>query len=208
MENSAPASLNNTFSAPSTQGYMSATPSQPGFFSNFDWKMWVLVIFIFAFLGFNVFAFLAQGTQTITDILKPITSLFASTAVQTVNVAATGAETGVNVAANTVDAGLQEVQHVTGGSGSNDTETNSLNNALNNATSAPAENIPGDKPTYQADDSYSAIQASKSSGKSGWCFIGEDRGFRSCIEVGENDKCMSGDIFPTNEICVNPNLRA
>lgn len=67
--------------------------------------------------------------------------------------------------------------------------------------------MPGDEPSYSADDSYSAIQMSKTSSKSGWCFIGEDRGFRSCIRVGENEKCMSGDIFPSQEICINPNLR-
>lgn len=64
-----------------------------------------------------------------------------------------------------------------------------------------------DEPSYDADDSYSSIQMSKSSSKSGWCFIGEDRGFRSCIRVGENSTCMSGDIFPSEENCVNPNLR-
>jgi len=56
------------------------------------------------------------------------------------------------------------------------------------------------------DDSLSRIQ-SGGSGKSGWCFIGEDRGFRTCSEIGENDRCMSGDIFPSQEICMNPNLR-
>lgn len=79
---------------------------------------------------------------------------------------------------------------------------NNLNQALNHATPNYTP-----EPGYSADDSYSSIQKSKSSNKSGWCFIGEDRGFRSCINVGENDKCMSGDIFPTSEICVNPNLR-
>ena len=43
--------------------------------------------------------------------------------------------------------------------------------------------------------------------KSGYCYVGEDRGFRSCIEVGESTKCMSGEIFPTREVCVNPRLR-
>ena len=42
---------------------------------------------------------------------------------------------------------------------------------------------------------------------SGYCYVGEDRGFRSCIEVGESTKCMSGEIFPTREVCVNPRLR-
>jgi len=59
----------------------------------------------------------------------------------------------------------------------------------------------------QADNSGSRLQANRPTSKSGHCYIGEDRGFRSCIEVGEGDVCMSGDIFPTRAICVNPNLR-
>ena len=58
----------------------------------------------------------------------------------------------------------------------------------------------------EADESTSRIQMNPTS-KSGFCYIGEDRGFRSCIEVGEGDVCMSGDIFPTESICINPNLR-
>ena len=42
----------------------------------------------------------------------------------------------------------------------------------------------------------------------GFCYVGEDRGFRSCIKVGKADKCMSGDIFPTQDVCINPSLRA
>ena len=59
---------------------------------------------------------------------------------------------------------------------------------------------------YQADEASSNIQ--NGAPKAGWCYIGEDRGFRSCAEVGVNDTCMSGDIFPTSQVCVNPSLRA
>ena len=45
------------------------------------------------------------------------------------------------------------------------------------------------------------------SNNSGYCYIGEDRGYRSCIKVSEDDKCMSGDIFPREDVCINPNLR-
>lgn len=58
----------------------------------------------------------------------------------------------------------------------------------------------------QADDSMSRTQMNPTS-KSGFCYIGEDRGFRSCIEVGEGDVCMSGNIFPSEALCINPNLR-
>jgi hypothetical protein len=84
------------------------------------------------------------------------------------------------------------------------TKQNNLSQALNSATPNLTRK---NEPSYSADDSYSSIQMSKSSSKSGWCFIGEDRGMRSCSQVGSNDKCMSGDIFPSQEICVNPTLR-
>jgi hypothetical protein len=59
--------------------------------------------------------------------------------------------------------------------------------------------------TPVADDATSSTQIPRS--KSGYCYIGEDRGFRSCIEVSQDMKCMSGDIFPTMDVCVNPRLR-
>ena len=58
------------------------------------------------------------------------------------------------------------------------------------------------------DNADSKTQLSKPRHKSGYCYIGEDRGFRSCIKVNEKEKCDSGDIFPTKDICINPKLRA
>ena len=85
-----------------------------------------------------------------------------------------------------------------------DTKLNPYNDdTLDKALNSSTQSMSG--PT--ADDSYSSIQSNKSSSKSGWCFIGEERGYRSCVEVGENDRCMSGDIFPTKDICINPTLR-
>jgi hypothetical protein len=43
--------------------------------------------------------------------------------------------------------------------------------------------------------------------KQGWCFIGNEKGFNTCMDVGRNDYCMSGDIYPTKDICINPSLR-
>jgi hypothetical protein len=60
---------------------------------------------------------------------------------------------------------------------------------------------------YCADDSCSSIQNTKPANKAGWCFIGTDKGFRSCAYVSETDKCMSGEIFPSQQVRVNPSLR-
>lgn len=71
-----------------------------------------------------------------------------------------------------------------------------LQKALDDAAQSGGEVIP--------DSSESRIQ----SGKSGWCLIGTDNSARSCAEVGVNDVCMSGDIYPRKDVCINPSLRA
>lgn len=61
-------------------------------------------------------------------------------------------------------------------------------------------------PSPRADDSTSVTQKHQA-GKAGYCYIGEDRGFRSCVKVEAGDKCMSGQVFSRQDICVNPTLR-
>jgi hypothetical protein len=73
----------------------------------------------------------------------------------------------------------------------------SLEKALENASQSTNQ--------VEPDNSRSSIQTT---GKAGWCFIGKDQGFRTCSEIGVNDGCMSGDVFPSQEICMNPSLRA
>jgi hypothetical protein len=151
-------------------------------------------------------------------------NLAANTTKQVVSTSATGAKAGIDVAANTVNTGvtvLQQSGNNVQGPGSSSTITpetvpsstassqssNLQNNPLNNALNAGSQQQQGSQnSSYQADDSYSRIQSSNSSGKAGWCYIGEERGVRSCSQVNANDTCMSGDIFPSNEVCMNPNM--
>jgi hypothetical protein len=61
-------------------------------------------------------------------------------------------------------------------------------------------------PAPRADDSTSVTQKHQT-GKGGYCYIGEDRGFRSCVKVEASDKCMSGQVFSRQDICVDSTLR-
>jgi hypothetical protein len=72
---------------------------------------------------------------------------------------------------------------------------------------SPKPVSPEEKLLPKPDISSSSTQSSKITNKSGYCYIGEDRGFRSCIKVKPSDECMSGNIFLTEAICINPNLR-
>jgi hypothetical protein len=155
---------------------------------NISISTWIIIILILSFLGFNVFVYLAKGTEEITQILEKLFGLTTSVTGEVVNVSAQGATAVVNSSASTLTSGLEVVQQVSQPINNNNNNNNSLN-----------------KPQTQSDE-YEA-QESSSSLKAGWCFIGEDNGHRSCSQVGVNDTCMSGDIFPTQDVCVNPTLR-
>ena len=221
------------------------------FFTSITWQTWLIIVLILAFLGINIFSYLASGTQetihifggVFDKIFAPILQLLGyqtlETTKQTVQTSATGAKAGVDMVANTTTSAINVIETTASktNSGTN-TNTNTNTNikgqnapsslSVNNSQSVPNQiqmekqmneledwqqhnlqkalddaSIPQE---VRPDDSLSRIQ--KQTGKSGWCFIGEDRGFRTCSEIGVNDQCMSGDVFPSQEICMNPNLRA
>lgn len=61
-------------------------------------------------------------------------------------------------------------------------------------------------PQYPAPDASSSRTQLPRSSKA-YCYTGTDSGHRSCAEVSPNQQCMSGDIFPSMDNCVNPKLR-
>jgi hypothetical protein len=177
--------------------------------SNWNLNAWtiILVIIVLALLGINVFSYLANGTTMFTNLFKNILEFFykitgktitatANTSVAVINAAAEGGKEISHLSADVVDAGLTGVQNTL-----KPIQTdNGLNTALN-SSSPQKEQKHGED--YEPNEATSSIQENKS----GWCFIGEESDIRTCAKVGQNDKCMSGDIFPSRDICVNPSLR-
>lgn len=180
--------------------------------SSIDWMQfgkYTVIVLILAFLGFNIFTALGKATDTTKGFLGPFFSALGfgvgETVKQTVDVTADGAKLGVDVVAGTVDNAVTLLEKSVGVKGVQfnrvDDTSQSTQTALDNAVSKQKVSIP------EPDDSSSATQRNAGAHKAGYCYIGEDRGFRSCMKVGEGDMCMSGDIFPSMDICVNPNLR-
>jgi len=221
-------STNNNFSESVLQSSESIVPSasystsgsETCFFDslkNINMTTWLLIILILAFLGFNIFTYLAKGTQDVANVFAPLTKMIFGTttqvAGQAVDVSAEGAKAVVGGTAWAITTGLTAVQNVTPNGASSSVkgqpvnqqqvdimQQSTLNRALNTAqTQQPQQQ------DYEANEASSSVHTA---GKSGWCYIGDDRGFRSCAQVGVNDTCMSGDIFPSQEICMNPSLRA
>ena len=205
----------------------SATPSSAASPTMEDTTSWLtigrylLIVLILAFLGFNLFTYLDTITAYIKNMITKLTAFFGYGVIQTtkktINLSAQGTKGLVNVAAGTANSGIDLLNQSLTGSGSGsmkpirnniDSSNRSLDMVLNKASTSSASSASSTSSTSPLpDDAGSTTQSSKAKNKSGYCYIGEDRGFRSCIKVGEGDMCMSGDIFPTQDICVNPSLR-
>jgi len=163
--------------------------------SGIDWwtaLKYGAIILILALLGLNLFTYLGKATDVTAEQIGPLASSIgsgvSSTAKQTVNVGAEGTKNLTDVAAGSITSGISILEHGIGGQ-----NINEKNVALTK------HNEP------EPDEAGSTTQGTR--GKSGYCYIGKDRNIRSCIKVNQADTCMSGDIFPTKDLCVNPNLR-
>ena len=178
------------------------TNNGSGFFEylqSITWYTWIIIILVLVFIGFNIFIYLGNGKQNISEYVQ---QLFGNGNSNSSQLVSENKENEMNENRN----GITKQQQIQG-TPLNQTipqpdvmKNNTLNQALNTAVIKQNSNN-----EYEADDTNSNIQ--KGVSKSGYCYIGEDKGYRSCVYVKESDTCMSGDIFPTNDICVNPNLR-
>lgn len=215
----------NPLSMSSTNVSIDTDTASSGFLGSFSF--WIILILILALLGINIFTYLAKGTQEVTSIFAPVLKLFGyqtlETTKQTIAVSAEGAKTSVGIVANTTTGAIDAVQpnNVVSSnkpSYKSDQSTNkstinaeTVNNKLNDLEDEQIDGL--DKALRDAsrtsnivpDDAQSSIQ---SVGKAGWCYIGDDKNVRVCSKIGVNDKCLSGDIFPSQDICMNPTLRA
>ena len=167
------------------------------------------IALILSFLGINFFGYLGRVTEMIKDILNPILVFLGYGAAETtksiVNVSAIGTKGLVDVASGTVIGGVNLLEK---GISKKGTIINNIDSDIKIDMKLLEKAVEKqNKSEPEPDEAGSSTQSSKTKHKSGFCYIGEDRGFRRCILVGEGDKCMSGNIFPTDEICVNPSLR-
>lgn len=60
----------------------------------------------------------------------------------------------------------------------------------------------------QPDSAVSNTQTPISSGKQQWCLVEENGAQRQCLAIDQMDKCMSGQVFPTQRMCLNPNIQS
>jgi hypothetical protein len=188
----------------------------------------ILIVLLLSLIGFNVMTYLDDITRWFGEtfgapfqaVARFLGYAAIDTAQTTVDVSAQGTKSAVDIAAGAATSGIDVLQQTIEQKGrqedqdqdqdqdqdpqSQQGQSSTKNSQMSSSAALQRALSHAKKQPPQPDDATSRTQRT---GKSGYCYIGEDRGFRSCIKVGEEDTFMSGDIFPTHAICINPRLR-
>ena len=160
-----------------------------------------LIVIILALLGFNIFTYLAKGTDIFSNLISEYGQYIPSGLKKMLNISEEGTKLGLEVAAGTITDVKNIMEKETGFQAKTwKARDKNLEKSINAGNFRGTNNFP----QYEPDKTDSEVQEK---GKKGWCYIGTDRTFRSCIKVRDSDTCMSGKIFPTKDICINPSLR-
>ena len=177
---------------------------------NKGWLKWIILIVILALLGFNIFTYFGEILNWFKRMLAPIfgpvvgttAAIVGETAKQTIDVSAKGAKGAISGVQEVTTSGITALQDVL--------EGKRIRNGIDGGSpdyelsQAEARFVLGG--AGEADETDNMRPKSKK-GKVGYCYVGDDRGYRTCISVDKAHECMSGEIFPTLDVCVNPSLR-
>ena len=162
----------------------------------------LIFLLILSFLGINLLGvaggFIESVNNTFGPFFRQILSLFGYTAGtvidKTTDVVTDTAKLGIDLAGGAID----NVGDLLIKASTQDGNPPSLDIKLNQGATKIEEPTP--------DKTENPIQNTPASAKKSWCLVGEYQGRRGCIEVSDQDKCISGQVFPEQKMCLNPNL--
>lgn len=170
----------------------------------------IAIITIILFLGYNISKYLAVTTKTsenflqfvYNDVKRMFSTFFTTPVKDTVITAEQGVKDVADLTTGTVTSGVDYMEEVISPEKKQEKDDD-YNSALSNLDRVARSNM--FETQVEADTSNSPIQTNRLD--KGYCYVGTDRNYRTCVKVNERDQCMSGDIFPSRAICVNPSLR-
>ena len=166
-------------------------------------------LLILSFLGINLLMIFGNWIQVIINIFGPlvtqILSVFGYTTGtvldKTEDVATTVAKSGIDIAGGAVQSVADLLKNIS--SPNVDAGARSqLDQALEQKSKS--DNVMFKYKEPEADSSTGPIQTPITSDKINWCLVGEYEGKRGCVKVDDANKCMSGQVFPTEQMCLNP----
>ena len=162
----------------------------------------LIFLLILSFLGINLLGvaggFVESANNIFGHVFRQFLSLIGFTAGTAINKVSEVATDTTKVGAELAGGAVQDVGDLLINASKQDGNLPSLDLKINTSPTKLNEPSP--------DNSDNPIQNSLASSKKSWCLVGEYQGRRGCIEVTDQDKCISGQVFPEQKMCLNPTL--
>lgn len=156
----------------------------------------LVVLLILSFLGINVLSIASEIISTVASIIVPVFINILSFFGYTTGTILSNTSVVVGESAKKAIDVTQNALTKTGDALVNVSKSGRLISSIQTGTSNVFDPVP--------------VSASNpvitKSNKSGWCLVGEYQDQRGCVEVNETDKCMSGQIFPSKQACLTPQI--
>jgi hypothetical protein len=193
-QSASPASISERADSVAQSIRKSVTPDDGGI----DIIKMILIVAIVGFLAYNLYLYFTEGTDVLGKYFGIGITGVAQGTEKVVDTVAEGTKDTVTVAQKVTDKGLDTVAE--GGEAIKKRAESPIERQVDEEEKKEiaSENI-------NANSSYASNL--KKTIKGGYCYVGTDRTFRSCVKVDPGDVCMSNKVFPTKDICINPNLR-
>lgn len=166
----------------------------------------LVLLLIFSFLGINLLSVSGEAFEYIKDTFFPMIEKLAamfgySTGIMIDKTAETSAE-AIKYSADVANGALGSLSDLLIAASKPKLESDeqtALDNTLTlNKPLCSKDPVP--------DSSVSATQAPIAASKQKWCLVEDSGAQRGCVRVEDADKCMSGQVFPHQEMCLNPNI--
>jgi hypothetical protein len=183
--------------------------TESSLFSGKDFFIVLLVVLLlFSFLGVNLLSVSGDAFEYVKDTFFPmiekVAAMFGYSAGILIDKSAETSSEAVKYSADVANGALGSLSDLLIAASKPKLESDeqtALDNTLTlNKPLCSSANQP--KP----DSSVSPTQTSIASSKQKWCLVEDTGSQRNCVRVQDADKCMSGQVFPHQKMCLNPNL--
>jgi hypothetical protein len=163
----------------------------------------LILLLILSFLGINLLQVTGDFLQSIVQLFGPIVyqflSLLGLTTGTVINKTTDVVEDTAKVSVDLAGGAVHDIGDLLINASKNVPNTPILDDKINKSfIKQTPEPVP--------DKTENPIQNPVTSNKTKWCLVGEYQGRRGCIEISEQDKCISGQVFPEQKLCLNPTL--
>jgi hypothetical protein len=163
----------------------------------------LLIIIVLSLLGINIFTIFGNVLQNFINVFNPVVSKglsdlsYASGNLidKSSDIVSDTSKKGIDILNGTVNSVGDLLIKASGqGAGAD------LDKKINQPPTTPPKQPEPNHTTSPIQHGGPATE------KLNWCLVGEYNGTRGCVSVSDQDKCLSGQVFPNQKMCMNPTL--